>query len=210
MIAVKDGSASFPDSVDAAIIGAGIAGSGLAKALADRGRKVLLIDRKTFPPAQGMRGNFCRRSRSACSPSSASQRRSGRSVRPRSGRRESMPSAARLCACRCPVQAGGLSRHALDATLHREAELAGAAIATGAAVAAMRRDADGYALDLAQGGRSRIVRARAVIGAWGGNGRVPDITGRQRTSKPALSPYLGVKMHFAGMEAAEEVELYFF
>lgn len=209
MIAVKDGSASFPDSVDAAIIGAGIAGSGLAKALADRGRKVLLIDRKTFPRHKAC-GEFL-------SPESIGMlaelgfAAAIRALGPAEIR------AARIHAfggapLRMPLPGTGwgLSRHALDATLHREAELAGAAIATGAAVAAMRRDADGYALDLAQGGRSRIVRARAVIGAWGGNGRVPDITGRQRTSKPALSPYLGVKMHFAGMEAAEEVELYFF
>ncbi|WP_254639525.1 NAD(P)/FAD-dependent oxidoreductase [Cohnella sp. GbtcB17] len=214
MAAVKDGSPLFPESVDAAIIGGGIAGSSLAKALADRGRKVLLIDRKAFPRHK-VCGEFL-------SPESigmltelgfapAIQALGPAAIR-----------AARIHAfggapLRVPLpgMAWGLSRHALDDTLHRAAGLAGAEIATGAAVAAMRREADGYALHIAQGGFAQTVRARVVIGAWGVNGRAPDITGGEtsgetRRIKPAGSPYLGVKMHFSGIEAADEVELYFF
>ncbi|MDG0793758.1 FAD-dependent oxidoreductase [Cohnella ginsengisoli] len=49
MSEIKDSASLSYEATDVAIIGAGIAGSGLAKSLADRGRKVLLIDRKRFP-----------------------------------------------------------------------------------------------------------------------------------------------------------------
>ncbi|MDG0793759.1 FAD-dependent monooxygenase [Cohnella ginsengisoli] len=109
-----------------------------------------------------------------------------------------------------PGLAWGIGRDVLDEALHREARLAGAEIATGTTVASIRRESDGYALDIVRGGCAHTVQARAVVGAWGGGGRAPGMIGAKRTSKPAISPYLGVKMHYAGIEAADEVELYFF
>lgn len=195
--------------MDVAIIGAGIAGSGLAKALADRGRKVLLIDRKAFP-----RHKVCGEFLSPESIGILSDLGFAPAIRTlgpaeiRATRIHAFGSAP----LRIPLPgvAWGLSRHALDEALHREARLAGAEIATGTTVVSMRREADGYALNIVRGGRTHVVRARAVVGAWGGGGRVPDMTGEERKNKHPGSPYLGVKMHFAGVEVADEVELYFF
>lgn len=206
---VQASDATSYEAMDVAIIGAGIAGSGLAKALADRGRKVLLIDRKTFPRHK-VCGEFL-------SPESigiladlgfAPAIRTLGPAEIRATRIHAFGSAP----LRIPLPgvAWGLSRHALDEALHREVRLAGAEIATGTTIVSMRREADGYALNILRGGCAHTVQARAVVGAWGGGGRMSVLTGAERRNKPASSPYLGVKMHYAGIEAPDEVELYFF
>ncbi|MDI4645983.1 NAD(P)/FAD-dependent oxidoreductase [Cohnella hashimotonis] len=197
------------EAVDVAIIGAGIAGSSLAKALADRGRSVLLIDRKGFPRHK-VCGEFL-------SPESigilselgfASALKSLEPAEIRAARIHAFGSAPLYI--RLPGVAWGLSRFALDEALHREARMAGVEVATGTTVSSMRREAEGCSLNILRGGEAITVRARAVIGAWGGGGRLSVLTGAQRRNKPASSPYLGVKMHFTGIEARDEVELYFF
>ncbi|MFD2333448.1 NAD(P)/FAD-dependent oxidoreductase [Cohnella sp. GCM10020058] len=206
---MKDSAALFSETTDVVVIGAGIAGSSLAKALADRGRRVLLIDRKGFPRHK-VCGEFL-------SPESigilselgfASALRSLEPADIRATRIHAFGSAPLRIPL--PGAAWGLSRYDLDEALHREVRLAGAEIATGTTVASMAREADGYTLNLVCGGFVRTVQARAVIGAWGGGGRLSVLTGAKRRNKPASSPYLGVKMHFTGIEARDEVELYFF
>ncbi|CAI6033041.1 NAD(P)/FAD-dependent oxidoreductase [Cohnella sp. JJ-181] len=204
---LTDASPSFV--VDVAIIGAGIAGSSLAKALASRGRRVLLIDRRSFPRHK-VCGEFL-------SPESA-RMLSELGVEP--AIRALGPADIRAAVIQAyggaslrvplPAAAWGISRYALDEALHREALLAGVELATGTSVTTMRRDADGFLLDMTQGGNARTVRARVVVGAWGVNGRIPGWTGERPVKRLAASPFMGVKAHYVGIQAADEVELYFF
>lgn len=200
-----DGTMEF----DAAIIGAGIAGSSLAKALADRGWHVLLLDKRSFPRHK-VCGEFL-------SPESIGILAALGLEEPIRELRPAVIRASRLeahggASIRVPLPgiAWGLSRYALDSALHDEARRAGAEVATGTAVSAIRRDgADGFTLEIKLDGRSTSVSARAAIGAWGGNGRVPGIDGTARP-KRGVVPHLGVKAHYAGIEPADEVELFFF
>jgi len=200
-----DGTIKF----DAAIIGAGIAGSSLAKALADRGWHVLLLDKRSFPRHKVCGEFLSPESIGMLSALGLAERI--RELQPaviRASRLEAYGGTA--IRVPLPGSAWGLSRYALDAALHDEARRAGAEVATGTGVTAIRRDGyGGYELELKRDGHSSFVSARAAIGAWGGNGRVPGIGGAERT-KAGAAPHMGVKTHYAGIETAEEVELYFF
>ncbi|WP_219838342.1 NAD(P)/FAD-dependent oxidoreductase [Paenibacillus sp. R14(2021)] len=192
---------------DAAVLGAGIAGSSLAKALADRGWDVVLVDRHSFPRHK-VCGEFL-------SPES-------RSMLSRLGLHEAVESLqpslidrARLffgdgkpLELPLPGTAIGVSRHSLDAALHRAALQAGVHIQTGAAVTSIAPDGNGYAIETKQGGVRAILRARAVIAAWGANGRSA-LLSDHRPEREGQQPYIGVKSHFAGIEMEPAVELYF-
>ncbi|MEK0316680.1 NAD(P)/FAD-dependent oxidoreductase [Cohnella sp. 56] len=194
--------------VDVAVIGAGIAGSSLAKALADRGWRVALIDRRAFPRHK-VCGEFL-------SPEAMGMLNELGLAHRIEALRPAVVRAARLTAygaepVRVPLPgtAWGLSRYALDETLHEQVRSAGAEVATGTSVTALRRGPQHFALGLKRDGRTELVRAHAVIGAWGGNGRIPGLAGAGRP-KRETSPYMGVKSHFTGCTVSDEVELYFF
>ncbi|WP_424767623.1 NAD(P)/FAD-dependent oxidoreductase [Paenibacillus sp. sgz302251] len=193
--------------VDAAVLGAGLAGSSLAKDLADRGWDTVLLDRQTFPRHK-VCGEFL-------SPEAQSTleafglMESLKTLRPslierlrfvfENGAEIEMP---------LPGTAWGLSRYSLDTALHHAAVEAGARIRTGAVVTAVQPSGKGYKVWTRQNGEDRLIEARTVIAAWGGNPR-SGLPG-YRPGRSAKQSYMGVKSHFHGIEMEPVVEMYFF
>ncbi|MBM7565822.1 NAD(P)/FAD-dependent oxidoreductase [Paenibacillus sacheonensis] len=195
-------------TLDAAILGAGIAGSCLAILLARRGWKVALIDRQSFPRHK-VCGEFLSPDAVEALVALGLEERL-QSLRPAVIRSARLDFGSRNPVnAQLPGAAWGISRYALDAALHDEARLAGADVATGTAVGAVRLWDGGYELDMKRGAAQVSIRSRSVIGAWGGNGRIPDMPGAQRR-RLSPCPYVGVKTHLSGIELDGELELYFF
>lgn len=193
--------------LDAAVLGAGIAGSSLAKALADKGWETLLLDRQVFPRHK-VCGEFL-------SPEAQSTMEAlgisdyvkglGPSVIERirlifeNGAEVNIP---------LPSSAWGLSRYSLDAALHLAAQQAGAKLQTGITVTAVRQTDRGYTIDTKQSGEVSSIEARTVIAAWGAN-RHAGLPG-YRQPQAGMPSYMGVKSHFRGIVMEPVVELYFF
>jgi len=216
---------------EVAILGAGIAGSTLAKALADRGWDTVLFDRKIFPRHK-VCGEFF-------SPES-------QSMLAELGLREVMESLgpspirqARLISSRggeltipLPGTALGVSRYSLDVALHNSAASAGVQVLTGTTVTKVVSSGQGYTIETKQGEVRSSYQVRAVIAAWGANGRsaildsfhegesdvyhqvVARLQSRQQSrrqnSGQKLTAHIGVKSHYGGIEMGPVVELYFF
>ncbi|QNK58650.1 NAD(P)/FAD-dependent oxidoreductase [Paenibacillus sp. PAMC21692] len=195
-------------TLDVAILGAGIAGSCMAILMARRGWKVALIDRRTFP-----RHKVCGEFLSPEAVDSLIALGLGdclQSLGPAViGRARLILGNGASIVAPLPGPAWGISRYRLDEALHEEARLAGAEVVTETAVAAAHLASDGYELQTRQGAKSAPIRSRTVIGAWGGNGRVPDFPDAVRR-RPAPCPYMGIKMHVSGIEMDGDLELYFF
>lgn len=194
---------------DAAVLGAGIAGSGIAKALADKGWRVLLIDRQRFPRHK-VCGEFL-------SPESLSSLRSlglsntVASLQPCAIQRARLVlSHGAVIEMPLPGTALGVSRYALDAALHEAALCSGAHIVTGEAALGLHGDENRYSIVTKGQDGNRTYYARAVIAAWGGH------QGSSRIARSAGSPagaeqsYVGIKSHYKGIEMEPAVELYFF
>jgi flavin-dependent dehydrogenase len=192
---------------DVAVLGAGIAGSSLAKALADKGWETVLIDRQLFPRHK-VCGEFL-------SPESQSILSSMGLREPVESLHPSLIKRTRLIFSRgdaldipLPGVALGISRFLLDSTLHSAALNSGVHMQTATTVTSVYPSDRGYTIETRQEGKSKTVYARAVIAAWGA---------RPRSGLPGHSPevsarhtHIGVKSHFQGVEAEPVVELYFF
>ena len=192
---------------DAAVLGAGIAGASMAKALADRGWETVLIDRRQFPRHK-VCGEFL-------SPESDLALRAF-------GLRDAVESLhpspigwTRLYAANAspldiplPGIGRGVSRYALDAAIQREAQRAGVQVHTGMTVTKVVPEGNRYRIETLSGSEKRLFRARAVIAAWGANPRA-GLPG-YRDSRSASCSYIGVKSHYTGLDAEPAVELYFF
>lgn len=201
---------------DVVIVGAGIAGSCLAKMMADCGWDTVLIDRQSFPRHK-VCGEFLspesRRILHAAGLKEAVQAlqpsriKSARLMLPRSeGIEVELPGAAL-----------GVSRFALDQALHEAAVRSGAEVRTGTAVLSLSASEEPCCtvLQTRCGGSTEALRARAVIGAWGTNPRLAPsaaASGERRKSRrvPRQPIYVGVKSHFTGLDSGQAVELYFF
>jgi flavin-dependent dehydrogenase len=192
---------------DVAVIGAGIAGSSLAKSLADRGWETVLIDHKKFPRHK-VCGEFL-------SPESQSMlntlglRGLVESLQP------SLISRTRLIysygdALEIPLPgiALGVSRYSLDSTLHSAALSSGVHVETATTVTSVYPNDRGYLIETKQGEERKTYQVRAVIAAWGANCR-SGLPGH-RPNGTAKNMYIGVKSHFRGIELEPVVELYFF
>ncbi|KEQ23145.1 NAD(P)/FAD-dependent oxidoreductase [Paenibacillus tyrfis] len=189
---------------DMAVIGAGIAGSSIAKALADRGWDVILIDGNRFPRHK-VCGEFL-------SPESQVMLRS-------LGFQETVESLqpakihqARIIMSKgdtldipLPGTALGISRFALDTALHQSVIGSGVELITGQKVASVTPADHGYIIETRHGGKEFSFHSRAVIAAWGGKG-VPKVLGQRSPD----SRYIGVKSHYTGINLGPVVELYFF
>jgi flavin-dependent dehydrogenase len=194
--------------VDVAVLGAGLAGSSAAKALADKGWETLLLDRQSFP-----RHKVCGEFLSPESQSTLQALGIGDSI---AGLGHSELERVRLIFengaevdIALPSKAWGVSRYSLDAALHQAAAQAGAKLLTGRTVTAVRAaDHGGFHIQTKQGSEVGSIEARAVIAAWGASQRT-ELAGYrvQPTSKPS---YIGVKSHFRGIAMEPVVELYFF
>ncbi|TVY09194.1 NAD(P)/FAD-dependent oxidoreductase [Paenibacillus cremeus] len=196
--------------LDAAVLGAGIAGSSLAKALADRGWETVVLDRQRFPrhkvcgeflspESQQMLTAFgLRDAVQSLQPSSITK------IRLILGRGDPLE-------IPLPGMALGVSRHALDLALHREAASSGAEVQTAATVTAVYPDAEGYTIETKRETGIHTLKARTVIAAWGANRR-SGLPGQapKRESAAKRKTYMGVKSHFSGIEMEPVVELYFF
>lgn len=192
---------------DVAVIGAGIAGSSVAKSLADRGWEALLIDRQMFPRHK-VCGEFLS-PESQRTLNALGLREYIESLHP------SLLNRTRLIfshgdALEIPLPgiALGVSRHALDSTLHHAAQKSGVHVLTGTTVTSVYPNDRGYTIETRQEMGRKTFEARAVIAAWGANRRV-GLPGHTPNGS-ANQNYIGVKSHFSGIEMESVVELYFF
>ncbi|MDQ0057903.1 NAD(P)/FAD-dependent oxidoreductase [Paenibacillus harenae] len=193
---------------DVAIVGAGVAGSSLAKLLADRGLDTLLVDQKSFPRHK-VCGEFL-------SPESRSMLESFglddyiQELRPASIERTRLNfSYGKALEINLPGHAIGVSRYALDSVLHRAATEAGAKLRTRTTVTAVTPHDYGYLIETKQDRAEAVtIHARAVIAAWGAANRA-GLPGRAEVEHDKEA-FIGVKSHFSGIEAEPVVELYFF
>lgn len=155
--------------VDVIVIGAGIAGSVLSKAMAERGWSTLLLDRQPFPrhkvcgeflspESQGMLARLgLLKEVLALSPSVITRTR----ISLVGGGVIELP---------LPGSALGVSRFLLDETLHQAAASSGAAFRERVVVTGVRRCGEGYAVSVRSGKQREELRSRSVIAAWGGGG----------------------------------------
>lgn len=220
---------------DAAVLGAGVAGTAAAKSLAEQGLRTVLLDRQRFP-----RHKVCGEFLSPESQETLSrlgllnvvQALSPSAITSTSIYLEGGGS-IRLS---LPGQALGISRYVLDRALLQAASMAGVSIHEGVAVMSVEQQGDYYEISLRRGGQTEVLRARAVIAAWGGAGlaggrlnvfmdagdREDEGTARAVRSggtrhSSRASGLVGVKMHYrigdsvpASAQERSAVELYFF
>ncbi|WP_282942511.1 NAD(P)/FAD-dependent oxidoreductase [Paenibacillus sp. RC67] len=193
--------------LDVAVLGAGIAGSCLAKSLADRGWETILLDRKPFPRHK-VCGEFL-------SPESQSMLKSlgvhgyVESLQPSSiNRTRLIFNNGKILEIPLPGNAIGVSRYLLDSTLHSAAESSGVHIHTSTTITSVSTNNKGYLIEARQGEERTTYQARAVIAAWGAHGR--SILPGPHPNSSVSHTYMGVKSHFRGVEMEPVVELYFF
>ncbi len=193
---------------DVIVLGAGIAGSSAAYALASKGWQTLVLDRHCFP-----RHKVCGEFLSPESRITLQQLGLWDTVGKLAA---SSIEHARICLGEgrmleipLPGEAYGISRYTLDHTLHQAAGQAGAHIETNALVTNVRKDDDGFEVEVRQQNRMLAFRAKCVIAAWGAYHRSADAGKRGRRASQAL---IGVKSHFTmgRNEQIAAVELYFF
>jgi flavin-dependent dehydrogenase len=192
---------------DAAVLGAGISGSSLAKALADKGWETIMIDRQLFPKHK-VCGEFL-------SPESQGTLNALGLLETVEALKPSLINRIRLIfshgdALEIPLSGIGLgvSRYSLDSTLHLAALRSGVHRQTATTVTSVYPDNTGYTIETRLEGEPKIVKARAVIAAWGANPR-SGLPG-YRPIDSARTSYMGVKSHFRGIDMEPVVELYFF
>lgn len=192
---------------DVAVLGAGIAGSSLAKAMADRGWDTVLIDRHSFP-----RHKVCGEFLSPESQSTLKALGLGELVE---SLHPSMMTRVRLILSHgavldipLPDRALGISRYALDQALHSAAIRSGVDVQTAAAVTSVSQSGGGYTIEISREGEKTVCEARAVIAAWGANPR-SGLPGHP-SNRSAKNTFMGVKSHYRGIAMDAAVELYFF
>ncbi|MCX6048826.1 MAG: NAD(P)/FAD-dependent oxidoreductase [Chloroflexi bacterium] len=190
---------------DVIVIGAGLAGSGVATQLATQGWDVLLLERDHFPrhkvcgeflspeaqhSLQAL-GLYTRAA--ALSPSLISQAR----FVSRRGFVLQMP---------LPGCAWGVSRYALDAALATGAQQAGAELRTGVTVRSYQAVDGAFAVQTRDANGPAEVHARTVIAACGRHTQTGLPPETRSTAEQAR--YVGVKCHFEQVELPAQVELF--
>ncbi|MGO4542813.1 NAD(P)/FAD-dependent oxidoreductase [Paenibacillus sp. 2TAB19] len=194
---------------DVAVLGAGVAGSSLAKLLADQGLDTVLLDQKAFPRHK-VCGEFL-------SPESRSMLQSFgleqyvEELRPMSIERTRLNFRyGQALEIALPGSAIGISRYSLDPALHHAAVASGAQLYTQTTVTALTFSDNCYSIETRQAGCAvpKLFRARAVIAAWGATNR-NGLPGRHDVYD-SKNEYIGVKSHFTGIDVDSVVELYFF
>ncbi|SEF67527.1 NAD(P)/FAD-dependent oxidoreductase [Paenibacillus sp. UNC499MF] len=218
---------------DAAVLGGGLAGSLIAKSLAEKGWRTLLVDRNRFPRHKVCGEFLSPEVRQMLDAAGLTDRVSA--LRPAAVERVRLISAeGGRVDIPLPGIAMGLSRFRLDEALHEAAAEAGARVRTSSAVLSVERLSDeSCEVRVRRGSGIEIIRARTVIAAWGANGQaaVTGFSGPATPGNPAnpapsalvdrgrstLYPwsrsapdYMGVKSHYTGIEMEPVVELYLF
>lgn len=174
---------------DVVVIGGGIAGSAIAAELARGGRKVVLLERDSFP-----RDKLCGELLSTevrAQLDHLGVRARVEAANPAEIRRARFVSAAgsRLEVA-LPGTALGLSRRTLDAILFEHAHSAGARCIEGAEARNIEQDSDGALVETSQGAFS----ARVVIAAYGRRTRLDKTLNRAFIRM--RHPYAGIKRHY--------------
>lgn len=194
---------------DIAIIGAGLAGSSAAAALAQQGWRVVLLERRTLPQHR-VCGEFL----------SPEARDSLRALGLEATVAALQPAAmhdARLISQRgttmhvaLPATAWGISRYDLDYALAQAAAQAGATLLQGVTVTDLAVQPDSTTVQYRTPTSTYQITARTAIIAAGRNPlpalrpQHPDPGAARRTM------YVGVKCHYSGIAMPAQVELYLF
>jgi flavin-dependent dehydrogenase len=197
------------DNYDIAIIGAGLAGSSAAAALARRGWRVALIERRTLPQHR-VCGEFL-------SPEAQHSLRAlglyatVAALHPAPMRHATLVSArgTRLHVD-LPDAAWGISRYDLDLALAQGAVQAGATLLQGATVTDLAIAPTQATITYRTSQGTYTLHARTAIIAAGRN---PHAALRPRRPDPQAKhrpQYVGVKAHYTGVRMPAHVELYLF
>ena len=194
---------------DVAVIGAGIAGSVMAKSLADHGWNTVLFDRKAFPRHK-VCGEFL-------SPESLTMlhklglHEAVASLKPSVIHRTSLSlSRGNPLEIALPGTAWGVSRYKLDSALHHAAMSSGVRVQTETTVTSVKPIDQGYLIDTKEHGDVHGYQVRAVIAACGATGLPGLQSQHSRESTSVKGAHLGVKSHYKGIDLDGTVELYFF
>ncbi len=194
---------------DIAILGSGLAGSGLATRLSMQGWKVLLIERRHLPQHK-VCGEFL-------SPESqASLHHLGlhdavANLEPAAMKQAQLTTpAGTTLRVDLPGAAWGVSRFALDAALLDAAAQAGATVQMGMTALDVEAHDTGCAIATRAGSNQQTMQARTAVVACG---RHPPAalqpSGKLRRIWPHQK-HVGVKCHYRGLELPPQVELYLF
>ena len=206
-----------PTEFDLIVVGAGLAGSTVAAAVADAGHRVLLLERTHFPRhkvcgeflSPEVQATLCTLNLydavAVCGPQPLTHAR----IVSRTGRTLHTP---------LPGVAWGLSRYALDAALAQAAVARGVTLYTGARVReyvfldAARTD---VRVTYLRQGREHTAQGRAVIMAVGrgsakGLPPWPETTAQSGEHDATQRAYVGVKVHMRNVHMPREVALFLF
>jgi flavin-dependent dehydrogenase len=191
---------------DVVILGAGLAGSSLAKVLSELGWDVLLLERRHFPHHK-VCGEFL-------SPESQASLRAMGLYEPVKALGPAPMTRAKLVSRRgvtlqmaLPGCAWGMSRFALDAALAAAAVQAGGELQTGVTATSVTGGDNGFEVALRSAAGAVSVQARAIIAACGRYSR-PHLP--PRSDPASRQTYVGVKCHYENISMPPEVMLFFF
>lgn len=202
---------SANDRYDVAVVGAGIAGSALAAALAQQGWRVVVIERDQLPRHK-VCGEFL-------SPE-AQQSLHALGFYPAVQAQQPVPLyAAKLISDKghalqvpLPGVAWGLSRFTLDATLATAAVNQGAALRSETVVRSYTVTAQGYQLHCRHTAGEETISARALIMACGRQSS-HQLPPRPQPGDQKQQPWrraVGIKLHLRALPMAAQTELYLF
>jgi flavin-dependent dehydrogenase len=194
---------------DAIVVGAGPAGSAAATVLAERGARVLLLEKDRFP-----RRKVCGEFLSGSSRPALDRlgvRKRVEAIAPAPIETGILYShSARPIAFRLPAPALGISRERLDALLAERAVEAGAELREGGRVVEIGGSpGEGFRVRIASTEGEQMLGARAVVGAWGRWDSLDRSLEREFLSEPR---YFGWSLDYGNRSGALEaaVSLYVF
>jgi menaquinone-9 beta-reductase len=196
---------------DVVVVGAGLAGSGIAAGLAGLGWQVLLVERDQFPRHK-VCGEFISPEAQATLQSLGLYQAVAK-LAPVDLHTVQLISPQGYSLRRpLPGTAWGLSRYALDAALASAAVARGAELWTSTSANGWSKQGNHYLLQLRRQDEVFGVKARALIMAYGRSG--PSGLARKGADEKRRAHnrerYVGVKAHYAGLSLPPQVELFFF
>jgi len=192
---------------DVVVIGAGLAGSGIAAALAQQGWDVLLIERDSFPRHKVCGEFLSPEAQASLHALGLYEAVAALDPCPVTNVRLVTQNGA-VVEATLPGKAWGLSRYAMDGALATAAQMHGAELWTNMAVKRYMPEGDGFIVQLRDGAAQRSVQTRAVIAACGRHtqtGLPPKPRALDRRKQA-----VGVKCHYDQISMPAQVELFMF